>query len=81
MLDWSSGAFGEHGPLDEGCDWDCELQGTQEVATVLQVRYERPPGQLQLTPGVGAAPRVTLSLTVSGTPAFCAAFRQQFGLD
>ena len=80
VLDWATRAFGAHGPLEEGCDWDCELQGTQEVTIALQVTYEPAAGQLQVTPGADAAPRVTLSLTLSGTPAFCTAFRQQFAL-
>jgi hypothetical protein len=81
VLDWAHRDFaGTRAPLDEGGDWDYELQGVQEVATTLDLRYDPQAGQLQVQPGATGAPRVTLSLTVSGTPEFCAAFRQAFGL-
>lgn len=81
VLDWASQEFGGvRGPLDDGGDWDCELQGMQEVATPLQVRYEGAAGGLQLEPATAGVPRITLSLTLGGTPAFCAALRERFGL-
>ena len=79
VLDWAHGAFGDPGPVDEGGEWDCELQGVREVATTLQVRHRTGAG-LEVQPGGTAEPRVTLSLTLTGTPAFCDAFRQAFGL-
>ncbi|MDB5944945.1 MAG: hypothetical protein JWQ13_4511 [Ramlibacter sp.] len=82
VLHWAHRDFaGSRGPLDEGGDWDYELQGVQEVATTLQARYDERWGRLELRPGATGAPRVTLSLTLSGTPAFCEAFRREFGLD
>jgi len=81
VLDWAQRDFAGHrGPLDDGGDWDYELQGVQEVATTLDVRYDGPAQRLELQPGATGAPRVTLSLTLTGTPAFCEAFRQAFGL-
>lgn len=81
VLHWAHRDFaGAHGPLDEGGDWDYELQGVQEVATTLDLRYDEQAGRLQVEPGATGAPRVTLSLTISGSPAFCAAFREEFGL-
>ena len=81
VLDWAHRDFGGvRGPLDEGGDWDCELQGVQETATTLDLQYDAQAGRLLLQPGATGAPRVTLSLTLSGTPAFCAAFREKFGL-
>ncbi|WP_298932871.1 hypothetical protein [uncultured Ramlibacter sp.] len=81
VLQWAQGEFPSGpAPLDEGGDWDCELQGVQEVATALEVRYDAQAGQLHTQAGAAAAPRTTLSLTLSGTPQFCAALRQAFGL-
>ena len=78
VLDWAQASFGEPLPPDEGGEWHYELQGVQEVATPLQVEHVR--GRLQLQAGAAGVPRITLSLTVGGTPGFCAAFRQQFEL-
>ncbi|MCJ0764780.1 hypothetical protein [Variovorax terrae] len=81
VLDWAHRDFaGAREPLDEGGDWDYELQGVQEVATTLQTRYDAAAGRLDLQPGETGAPRLTLTLTVSGTPAFCEAFRGAFGI-
>ena len=79
VLAWAHAQFGPPAPLDEGGEWDVELQGVRERATTLLVRY-RPPAGLDLKEAGEAAPRTTLSLTISGTPAFCEAFRQAFGL-
>jgi hypothetical protein len=82
VLAWAHRAFGgRRGPLDEGGEWDYELQGVQEVATTLAVAYDPSAPRLALEPGLTGAPRVTLSLTLSGTPQFCEAFRAEFALD
>ena len=81
VLEWAHHDFaGQRGPLDDGGDWDYELQGVQEIATPLEVRYDPAAVRLQLEPGATGAPRVTLSLTLSGTPQFCAAFRDAFAI-
>jgi hypothetical protein len=81
VLVWAYREFpGARGALDDGGEWDYELQGVQEVATSLDVRYEPQAGQLQLESGATGAPRITLSLTLSGTPQFCEAFRRAFAL-
>lgn len=77
VLDWAHATFGEPGPLEDGAQWDFELQGVREATTTLQVRYTR--GQaLALHDGATGEPRVTLSLTLSGTATFCDAFREAF---
>ena len=78
VLTWAHAQFGEPVPPDEGGEWHYELQGVQEVATPLRVEHAR--GRLQIEAGTAGVPRVTLSLTVGGTPSFCAALRQEFGL-
>jgi hypothetical protein len=82
VLRWAERAFpGAQGPLEEGGEWDFELQGVREVPTPLQVRIQPGAGALELVAGQPGAARVTLSLTLTGTPAFCAALREVFGID
>jgi hypothetical protein len=79
VLDWAHRDYaGTRGPLDEGGDWDYELQGVQEASTTLQVRYDAEEGSLHTQPAGTESLRVTLSLTLSGTPDFCQAFRAAF---
>lgn len=78
VLAWAAAGFGAPQPLDEGGEWDYELQGVHEVATTLDVRWDEQRGGLDIQPGATGAPRLTLSLTLTGTPAFCDAFRQAF---
>ncbi len=80
VLDWAHAGFGEPRPLDDGGEWDCELQGVREVPTTLHLRH-RPRAGLELRDGATGAPRVTLGVTLTGTPPFCAAFRQSFGIE
>lgn len=80
VLQWAGREFpAAQAPVDEGGEWDVELQGVQEVPTTLDVQYAA--GQLQLQPRASGQPRVTLSITLTGTPMFCAAFRDTFGVD
>lgn len=80
VLDWAHAHFGPPGPFDDGSEWDCELQGVREVATTLAVRH-RPGAGIELRAGATGEPRVTLSITVTGTPAFCDALRAAFGIQ
>jgi hypothetical protein len=79
VLDWAEREFGPAAPLDEGGEWDYELQGVREASTPLRVQYGA--GALQLNDAGSATPRVTLSLTLTGTPLFCAALREAFDID
>lgn len=65
VLDWARRDWGEPSPVDEGGAWDAEVQETQEAEPVAG----------------GVQTRYTLSLTLCGSPAFCAAVRERFGLD
>lgn len=80
VLDWAERNFGPAAALDEGGTWDFALHGMREVATPLAVRYVPGASSLELEPGPADPPRVTLTLTVSGTEDFCAAFSEQFGI-
>src|SRR3954471_2940120 len=79
VLDWAHARFGEPAPLDEGGEWDCALQGLREVPTPLEVRH-RPGAGLELRPQDSGEARVTLTVTLTGTAAFCAALREAFAL-
>ncbi len=61
VLDWAEAGFaGLRAPLDEGGEWDVDLQEQTD----------------------GASPQWhVLSLSISGTAPFCAAFRRRFSLD
>jgi hypothetical protein len=79
VLDWAQENFPDaRGPLEDGGEWDAQLHGTQEIATPLHVH--RLGGRLVLEPRGTGVPRVTLSLTLCGTPGFCEAFRDAFGV-
>ena len=61
VLEWAATMFaGQRAPLDEGGEWDLDLQERVDGAS--------PPWHV-------------LTLSISGSPAFCAAFIQRFGLD
>ena len=80
VLGWAHAAFpGLRGPLDEGFEWDFNLQGMQEFTAFETLNYHADTHRLSVTASPPGAPRHTVTLSVTGTPAFCLAFRQQFG--
>lgn len=81
VLAWAQDAFGPPSPLDEGGDWDCELQAVEETATPLDAHWSPGARGIALQRGPSAPPRISFSLTLSGSPAFGAAFRAAFGLE
>ncbi|OYV00338.1 MAG: hypothetical protein CFE45_09515 [Burkholderiales bacterium PBB5] len=86
VLAWAHATFAHGpGPLDEGCDWDLDLQATQETSHTRRLQFDAASGRLTETDDAAQAGRATLrhsiSLSLSGTAAFCAAFRQRFDLD
>lgn len=80
LLTWAHRSFpGSRAPLEEGGEWDYALHGVLESTQPLEIEHE--PGELCLRlmrAGAPAPPRLTLTLTLTGTPAFCAALRQEF---
>ena len=74
VLRWAHRAFGAPS-ADEG-DWDFELQATCAPDAPLNAVYDAACGRLSLSPDCDA--RTTLSLTLSGSHAFCQAFRHAF---
>lgn len=82
VLAWAHSQFADgHGPLDEGGEWDYDLTGTEEVSTPQTLVFNTETQRLHNTPGQPGRTRHTLSLSISGTPAFCAGLREQFALD
>jgi hypothetical protein len=75
VLGWAFGTFGRPGALEEGGEWDYDLQGVIEPGTPLVISYDEGAGALHLTPAPDAGARTTLTLTLSGPPAFCEALR------
>lgn len=80
VLQWAEAQFpGGRAPLEEGGEWDCELQGVREVATTLDVEVTADGTALHLQPQPASTTRITLSLTLVGSESFCEAFRAAFG--
>lgn len=80
LLQWAERDFGgQRAPLDEGGDWDCELQGSQEAVTPLAFAGPDAGGQLQALPHGTATLRYTLGVTVSGNAAFAEAWHAHWG--
>jgi hypothetical protein len=81
VLDWAHAAFaGTRGPVDEGGEWDYDLQAQQEFTVPEHMAYDPDTRRFSVHPGTAGMPRHTVTLSLSGTGGFCDAFRQQFGL-
>ena len=82
VLRWCQDQFPEGpSPIEEGGDWHYDLQGTEEISTPLSVLFNPATGAIERHAGSPTAPRITLSLSLSGSPQFCSAFRTVFGGD
>ena len=81
VLRWAQQAFGSAGALEDEGEWDYELQATTDSEAPLKVAYSEASGEVSLGRAAGTAARITLTLTLSGSPAFCEAFRANFGAD
>jgi hypothetical protein len=82
VLAWAHEAFpGRRGPLvDGGGEWDYDLQAKQELTVPQTLEFDEATRRLEVRTGPAGTPRHTVTLAISGTPAFCAAFRDRFGL-
>ena len=81
VLRWAGQTFGAAGALQDEGEWDYELQAIAEPDTPLQIAYDESAGALSLGPAADASSRITLTLTLSGSPGFCEAFRAGFGAE
>lgn len=79
VLDWAHTTFPDGpAPTDEGAPWDYDLQGTQERSVPDALHYDPRTRRLSSTPGGAETLRHTVTLSISGTAAFGAAFRAAF---
>ncbi|MDQ3059602.1 MAG: hypothetical protein M3R45_08750 [Pseudomonadota bacterium] len=81
VLDWAYQAFaGQLGPVGEGGEWDYDLHGLREFTAPETMAYNPATRQFAVQAAAPGKPRHTVTLTLSGTDGFCAAFRREFGL-
>ncbi len=71
------------GPLDEGADWDFDLQiqlhhPNSPNSTPAQTQWQAAQQTLDIRPAPGPDDRAELSLSLSGTPAFAQALREHW---
>ncbi|MEJ7686935.1 MAG: hypothetical protein WKG52_08085 [Variovorax sp.] len=82
VLDWAHATFSERrGPVGDGGEWDYDLHGMRETSAPETIDYDPATRSLRVQAGPAAAPRHTVSLSIGGTAAFCAAFRSRFEPD
>jgi hypothetical protein len=82
VLDWAHTAFPNlRAPLDEGGEWDFNLQGQQEWSAHEVLHYHPQTHQFSSHLNPAGPARHTVTLSLSGSVQFCDALRQQFGLD
>ena len=80
LLRWASQRFaGRQGALDEGADWDDDLQAQDDEGSALPVQFDSHLGRLQLA--AAAVGRTTVSLSLSGTRQFGQALQEKFEPD
>ena len=59
----------QQGPLDEGGDWDFDLQVVEDSPTPWMADFDPQLGRLQFEKGRAGQPRYSLTLTLTGVPA------------
>lgn len=79
LLGWAQRHWGEAQPLAEGGVWDVALEATQESVQPLTCHFIPGRPELALQPDGAPQARYSLSLTLCGNEAFCAAFRAHGG--
>ena len=81
VVEWATQTFpNARGPLDEGSDWDCALQATPALLALLPPEEQAQATECEPEYGPQGQEWHTLSLTLTGGPAFADAFRERFGL-
>jgi hypothetical protein len=65
------------GALEDGADWDFDLQIHME-STAIQADWHTATQALVLSPTPSENDKISLSLSISGAAAFCAAFREHW---
>ncbi|WP_143684498.1 hypothetical protein [Variovorax sp. KK3] len=75
VLNWACREFGEPSAVQENGEWDFELQAVGEHDAPLKIAYDLARQRVDVAQSPG---RVTIALTVTGSPAFGTAFRDHF---
>jgi hypothetical protein len=79
VLAWAYDAFeAQRAPLNDGGEWDYDLQGWREFSAMDVLHFDERSGELSIQSQPAGAARHSVSLSVTGTPGFCAAFRERF---
>lgn len=79
VLDWAQREFPDGpGPLDEGASWDLSLQASTERSTPERLRWDAAAHRFERAIAGPDTLRHTLALSLAGSAAFCAAFREAF---
>lgn len=77
VLRWACTAFaGRYGPLDEGGDWDVDLQAQDDDGQPLPLTWQPDTGEVHLTAADHG--RTTLTLSLSGNAQFAQAFEARW---
>ncbi|MFN3733932.1 hypothetical protein [Comamonas testosteroni] len=80
LLLWASRKFaGRQGAVEDGHDWDYDLQAQDDEGQPLNARFDKTAGRLELQ--ASATGRTTVSLSLSGSSQFGAALRQAFDIE
>lgn len=79
VLAWAFDQFAdERGPVDDGFEWDYELQSVQEWSQPEPLQYEHRTKKVTALTGLPGQPRHTVTLSITGSAVFCEAFRRHF---
>ncbi len=81
VLGWAHEHFPARGAVGEEGDWDCDLTGLQERTSTETLHFDPDSRRLQVDTDPVVVTRHTVSLSISGTPAFCEAFKARFAAD
>lgn len=80
LLDWAHAEFGAlRGPVETGGLWDYDLQCERDGLPLLALGFDIHERQIHPRPQSQPQAWVTLTLSLSGGPAFAAAFVDRFG--
>jgi hypothetical protein len=82
VLAWAHASFPDmRAPLDEGGEWDFNLQGQQESSAHESIDFDEHSGRITSHLSPAGPTRHTVTLSLSGSPQFCDAFRAEFAPD
>lgn len=81
VLRWAAQTFGPAGALQGDGEWDFDLSGIAEPDAPLEVTCHERTGEVLLSPAPSGQALTTLTFTLSGSQAFCEAFRAEFGVN